>query len=144
MSCRPAWYKKLKQQIFQNNSNMFRTNLESRHKMTVLMCCQIFDQRYAAPSSGNFRQRPSPPQACELRLRQLEKQSPSQLSDLFMYFSIKKNIFIMFVFFFIILNSINFKAVQTAVFYQKNMYKKFRPIFLMFSDLGVSCDQNKS
>ena len=42
------------------------------------------------------------------------------------------------------MNSIYFQAIQTAVFYQKNTYKKFRPNFLMFLDHRVSCDQNKS
>ena len=42
------------------------------------------------------------------------------------------------------MNSIYFKAIQTAVFYQKNMYKNIRPNFLMFSDHWVSCDQNIS
>ena len=51
---------------------------------------------------------------------------------------------IKFYFFFIILNSIYFQAFQTAVFYQKNTYKNFRPNFLMFLDHQVSCDQNKS
>ena len=42
------------------------------------------------------------------------------------------------------MNSIYFQTIQTAVFYQKNTYKKFRPHFLMFLDHGVSCDKNKS
>ena len=41
-------------------------------------------------------------------------------------------------------NSIYFQAIQTAVFYQKNTYKNFRPCFLMFLDHRVSCDKNKS
>ena len=61
-----------------------------------------------------------------------------------MYFSIKKKEKKSFFFFLIILNLLYLKAIQTAVFYQKNMYKKFRPNFLMFLDHGVSCDQNKS
>ena len=44
----------------------------------------------------------------------------------------------------VILNSIYFQAIQTAVFYQKNSYNNFRPNFLMFLDRRVSCDQNKS
>ena len=28
MPGRPAWYKKLKQQIFENNNNRFRTNVD--------------------------------------------------------------------------------------------------------------------
>ena len=51
---------------------------------------------------------------------------------------------IKFYFFFNILNSIYFQAIQTAVFYQNNTYKNFRPNFLMFIDHRVSCDQNKS
>ena len=47
-------------------------------------------------------------------------------------------------FFFIILDFISFQAIQTAVFYQKNTYKKFRPNFLMFLDHGGPCYQNKS
>ena len=43
----------------------------------------------------------------------------------------------------IILNSIYFKAIQTAVFYQKNTYRPFTLYFLMFLDLEVSCDQKK-
>ena len=58
-----------------------------------------------------------------------------------MYFSIKKNQILIFV---IILNSIYFQAIQTAVSNEKNMYKKFRPNFFMVLDHGVSCDQNKS
>ena len=56
-----------------------------------------------------------------------------------MYFSIKffKN---QINFFFLFLNSIYFKAIQTEVFYQKNTFKMFRPIFLMFLDPEVSCD----
>ena len=42
------------------------------------------------------------------------------------------------------MNSIYFKAIQTAVFYQKNTYKIFRLKFIMFLDLEVSCDQNKN
>ena len=41
------------------------------------------------------------------------------------------------------MNSIYFQAIQTAVFYKKNKYKKFSPSFLMFLDHRVSCDQNK-
>ena len=33
------------------------------------MCCHFFGQRYAAPSRGDFRCRPSPPKACGLSLR---------------------------------------------------------------------------
>ena len=54
----PAWYKKLEQQTFENNSDRLRTNLgpftgvfrlpsgnnnESRHKTVVVMCCHLFD-----------------------------------------------------------------------------------------------------
>ena len=46
-------------------------------------------------------------------------------------FFYQKDIYI-FKVLFIILNSINFQAIQTAVSYQKNMYKKLRPNFLMF------------
>ena len=48
----------------------------------------------------------------------------------------KKNIKLYF--FFLILNSIYFQAIQTAVLYQKN----FRPNFLNSLDHRVSCDQN--
>ena len=51
---------------------------------------------------------------------------------------------LLFNFFFNILNSIYFQAIQTAVFYKKNTYKNYRPNFLMFLDHWVSCDQNKS
>ena len=54
------------------------------------MCCQIVDWKYTAPSSGHFQRCTAPPQACGLSLRLLEKQSPSQHSNLFMYFPIKK------------------------------------------------------
>ena len=53
----------------------------------------------------------------------------------------KKNLILIF---FLILDFIYFQAIQTAVLYQKNMYKKFRPDFLMFLDHAVSFDQNKS
>ena len=33
------------------------------------MCCHLFDQRYAAPFSGDFRRRPSPLKACGLSWR---------------------------------------------------------------------------
>ena len=102
--------KKLTQQTFENNSDWLKrpiqthlqtflgfpveTILKGDTKLTGVMCCHIFDQRYIAPSSSDFRRRPLPPLACELSLRRLEKQSPSQLSNLFLYFSIKKNIYI--------------------------------------------------
>ena len=56
---RPAWYKKLKQQTFENNSDRFRTNLDPLQaflgfpvetimkadaKLTVVMCCHLFDR----------------------------------------------------------------------------------------------------
>ena len=55
---RPAWYKKLEQQTFENNSDRFRTNLDpftsifgfpvetimkADTKLTVVMCCNLFD-----------------------------------------------------------------------------------------------------
>ena len=40
--------------------------------------------------------------------------------------------------FFIILKFIYCQAIQTTVLHQKNMYKKFRPNFLMFLVQGVS------
>ena len=55
---RPAWYKKLKQQTFENNSDGLKTNLEpftdvlgfpvetimkADTKLTVIMCCHLFD-----------------------------------------------------------------------------------------------------
>ena len=83
-------------------------------KLTDVMCCHLFDKRCAAPSSSNFRRRPSLPQACELSLRQLEKQSPSKLSDLFMYF-LSKNKKKSNLIFFIMLNSVYLQAIQTAV-----------------------------
>ena len=56
------------------------------------------------------------------------------------YYKIKKKSNLNF---FIILNSIYFQAIQSAVFYQINTYKKLKPNFLMFLDHMVSCDQNK-
>ena len=58
MIARQAWYKKLKQQTLENNSDRFRTNLDplkavlgfpvetvntADTKLPVLMFCQIFD-----------------------------------------------------------------------------------------------------
>ena len=55
---RPAWYKKLEQQTFENNSNRFKTNfdpftgvlgfpvetiMKADTKLTVVMCCHLFD-----------------------------------------------------------------------------------------------------
>ena len=34
-------------------------------KLTVVMCCQIVDKRFAAPSSGRFGRWPAPPQAAD-------------------------------------------------------------------------------
>ena len=45
------------------------TIMKADTKLTVVMCCHLFDQRYAAPSSGDFRQRPTPPKACGLSYR---------------------------------------------------------------------------
>ena len=140
MLCRPSWYKKIKQQTFENNSNRFRTNLDSFIGVFRLPSsnnnesCHLFDLRYAAPSSSDFRRCPLPPQACELNLRQCLRYSllfsfPTCLC----FFQLK---------FFMILNSIYLKAVKNS--YQKNTYKKLRPNFLMFLDHGVSRDQNKS
>ena len=86
------------------------------------MCCHLFDQMYTAPSSGIFQRLPLPPQACELSLSQLEKQSPFQLSDLVMFFFYQKKIRLQC--FFIILNFVYFQAIQTAVFYQKKTLTK--------------------
>ena len=61
-----------------------------------------------------------------------------------MYFSITKKKKKIFKFFFIILDSIYFNAIQAAGFYQKNASKIFRPNLLMFLDLHLSCDQNKN
>ena len=49
------------------------TIMKADTKLTVVMCCHLFDQRYKAPSNGDFRRQPLLPQACELSLRQLEK-----------------------------------------------------------------------
>ena len=68
-----------------------RTTMKAYTKLTVVMCCQIFGQRSPAPSSGNFHWRPPPLLACGQSLRQLEKGSPSEESDLFIYFINKKN-----------------------------------------------------
>ena len=38
-----------------------KTKLKSADtKLTVVMCCQIFDKKSVAPSSGDFRQPPVP------------------------------------------------------------------------------------
>ena len=81
---RKAWYNKLRQQTFENNSDRFRNNLDpftgifrlpvetimkAYTKLTLVMCCNFFDYRYAAPSSGDFRRRPSLPKACGLSWR---------------------------------------------------------------------------
>ena len=58
-----------------------------------------------------------------------------------MYFSIKTEESNPNFFFFIILNSIYFEAIQTAGITRKKVYTIVRPDFLM--DLKVSCDQNK-
>ena len=80
-------------------------------KLTVVICCQIVDYKYTAPSSSRFRRRWLLPKACGLSLRQLEKQSPSYYSDLLMYSSIKKNK----IDFFLIFDSNYFQANQTAI-----------------------------
>ena len=148
MLVRPACYKKLKQKTFENNSNRFRTILDpficvfrflsgtimkSDTKLTVVMCCHLFDQRHAAPSSGNFRRRPSPPKACGLSWRNgfllaLQRGLKYTFNN-----KSKKNYFI---FFLIILNFIYFQAIQTAVFYQKNTYKTLGLIFSCFQTTG--------
>ena len=76
------------------------------------------------------------PKTFGLNISQLES---SQSPDFFIYIFLKSNLFVLIIF-----NSIYFKAIQTAAFYQKNMYKLVRPNFFMFIDLEFSCDQNKS
>ena len=39
---------------------LVETKRKAYTKVTVVMCCQIFDRRSVAPSRGNFRRRPSP------------------------------------------------------------------------------------
>ena len=48
-----------------------------------------------------------------------------------------------FFFIFIIFNSYYFQAIQTAVFYKKNVFKMFKSSVFMFLGLPVSCDKNK-
>ena len=43
--------------------------MKADKKLTVVMCCHLFDWRYAAPSSGDFRRRPSPPKTRGLSWR---------------------------------------------------------------------------
>ena len=38
-----------------------KTKMKADTKLTVVMCCHIFDRRSTAPSSGDFRQGPPPP-----------------------------------------------------------------------------------
>ena len=65
---------------------LIRTKIKAYTKPTLVMCCQIDDQKYTAPFCGRFLQRPPPLLACGQSPRHLEKQSPSLSHDLFMYF----------------------------------------------------------
>ena len=114
MLARPAWYTTLKQQNFENNSDRLRTNLDpfkgvfrlpsgnnkkADPKLTVVMCCQIFYERYTTQSSGNIRR---PPRLWT------EHQPAGELLSKKSYLN-----------FFVIMNSIYLKEIQTTVFYQK-------------------------
>ena len=146
--------KKLQQKTFKNNSNRLRTNIDpfrgvsgfpvetimkADTKLILVMCCQIFDERYTAPSSGDILRWPPRP-------RPVDWASASwRASILPTGFCIFLSIIFIFFFFCKVFNYIYFKAIQTVVFYQqKNMYKMFRPNFLMFLDLKVSWDLNKN
>ena len=91
-------------------------------------CCNVLSSFWLEVRSDDFRRRPSPPKARGLSWR----------NDLLLalkrglrYFLIKKRKKSNLIFF-IILNSIYFQVIQTAVFYQKNTYKNFRPNFFHF------------
>ena len=142
---RPAWYKKLKQQtcigVFRLPSG---NNNESWHKTD---CCNVQSyffirstQRHLVAISGGGRRLH---RSVNLVSDSWWKRLLLSFPTCFFVFFYQKKIKL-YIFFFIILNSIYFQAIQIAVFYQKNTYKNFRPNFLMFLDHGVSCDQNKS
>ena len=107
-------------------------------KLTVVMCCHIFDQRYTAPSSSDYRRLPRGPRPVDLTSSASQRAS-SLLTCLCIFLS--QNKIIKFKVFFIILKSIYFKEIETTVFYQKNMYKLFRPNFFMFLDLKVTIEK---
>ena len=98
------------------------------------MCCQIVDQKYTAPSSGRFRRRRPLPQACGLSLRELEKQSLSYHSDLFMYFSIRKKL--LYYFFFLIFDSNYFQAIETAIFFIRKTHLKYFSVILSYFQIS--------
>ena len=117
------------------------TVMKADTQLTVVMCCHLFDQRYAAPSSGDFWRRPSPPKACGLSWRNgflltLQKGLKCPFIK-----KLKKSNFIFFhhpEFYLLSSNS------NSCFLSEKNMYKKFRPHFLVFLDHRLSFDQNKS
>ena len=79
-----------------------------------------------------------PPKACGVWT---EHQSAGELlvfQPVYLFFFKKIYVIIKSEFFFIILNSIYYKANQTSVFYEKNKYKMFSLYFCMFLDLKVS------
>ena len=82
-------------------------------------------QRHLAAISGGGRRHPRPADwVGEMVSFSLFREA---LGILFLIW--KKNLIL---FFFNILNYIYFQAIQTAVFYQENTYKNFRPNFLTF------------
>ena len=90
-------------------------------------------QRHLAAISGGGRRHPRPVDwSGEMVSFSLFREGLDIL-----LFKNKKNLIL---FFSIILNSIYFQAIQTAVFYQKDTYKNFRTNFLMFLDYRVSCE----
>ena len=99
-----ACYNKSKQQTFEGNSVRLWTTLDpcvgvlgfpvkiiikADTKLTVVMCCSIFDERSTAPSSGNFLLLP-PHKACGLSISQLEIFSASHSSTRFMFMFVEQ------------------------------------------------------
>ena len=113
-------------------------------ELTVVMCCQIFDQRFTAQSSGNFLWRRRRPLACGQSLRQLK-------NSLLLILTICLCIFLSYLFFlnqliyyFFFINNTNcFKSIQGSVFYKKNGFKIVKLYLVLFLGLQVPCRQNK-
>ena len=103
------------------------TIIKAATKVTVVICCQFFfirgQQRHLAAISGGGR---------AAQGLWTEQQLAGELlvfEPVYVFFYKKNQIQVHFIF----LKSLYFKAIQTAVLYQnKNMYKMFRPNFLIF------------
>ena len=97
--------------------------MKADKKLTAVIFLSRGTQRHLAAISGGGRRHPRPVDwAGEMVSFSLFREGLDML--------LLQNIYIYC--FNVILNSIYFQAIQTAVFYQKNMYKMFRPNFLMF------------